>query len=90
MSHAKYTSEVVVARGKEIYQQQIQGKVEPEHNGKFLSLDIETGHYEIGTDDLTPTMRLPAKRPDASIYSLRIGFRAAHRIGSKISPIAIA
>lgn len=89
MSHAKYTSEDVVARGKEIYQQQIQGKVEPEHSGKFLSLDIETGDYEIGVDDLTPTMRLLAKRPNAPIYSLRIGFLAAHRIGSKVSSIAI-
>ena len=88
MSRVEYTSEVVVARGKAIYHQQIQGKVEPKHNGKFLSVDIETGDYEIGTDDLTPTMSLLAKRPNAPIFSLRIGFRAAHRIGSKISPTA--
>lgn len=85
MSHHKFTSEVVAVRGKEIYQQQIQEKVEPEHKGKFLSVDIETGDYEIGTDDLAPTMRLLAQRPDAVIYSLRIGFEAAHRMGFKLS-----
>lgn len=86
MSRTKmYTSEFVTARGKEIYQQQIQDKVEPEHNGKFLSVDIETGDYEIDTDDLSPSIRLLAKRPDAVIYSLRIGFPAAHRLGFKIS-----
>ena len=85
MSHNKFTSEFVAARGKEIYQQQIQDKVEPEHKGKFLSVDIKTGLYEIGTDDLRPTMRLLAKHPDAVIYSLRIGFKAAHRMGFKIS-----
>ena len=85
MPHNKFTSEVVAARGKEIYRQQIQNKVESEHRGKFLSVDIETGDYEIGTDDLVPTMRLLAKRPDAVIYSLRIGFKAAHRMGFKIS-----
>ena len=42
MSHNKFTSEFVAARGKEIYQQQIQDKVEPEHKGKFLSVDIDT------------------------------------------------
>ncbi len=84
MQHTDYTSEVVAIRGKEIYQQQIREKVEAEHKGKFLSVDIETGDYEIDTDDLSPTMRLLAKRPNAPIYSLRIGFRAAHRIGSKI------
>ncbi len=85
MPRSKYTSDVVAARGKEIYQQQIQEKVESEHRGKFLSVDIETGDYEIDTDDLSPTMRLLAKRPDAIIYSLRIGFEAAHRMGYKIS-----
>ena len=85
MSHDNYTSEVVASRGKQIYQQQIQDIVEPEHKGKFLSVDIETRDYEIGTDDLSPTMRLLAKRPDATIYSLRIGFRSAHRIGFKVS-----
>ncbi len=84
MPRPNYTSENVAARGKEIYQQQIRDKVEPEHKGKFLSVDIETGDYEIDTDDLSPTMRLLAKRPDAIIYSLRIGFPAAHRIGFKI------
>ena len=85
MSHNKFTSEFVADRGKEIYHQQIQEKVESEHKGKFLSVDIKTGDYEIDTDDLSPTMRLLAKRPDAIIYSLRIGFEAAHRIGYKIS-----
>ena len=85
MPRTDYTSEIVAARGKEIYQQQIQDIVEPEHKGKFLSVDIETGDYEIGTGDLSPTMRLLDKRPDAVIYSLRIGFPAAHRIGFKIS-----
>ncbi len=84
MQRPDYTSEVVAIRGKEIYQQQIREKVETEHKGKFLSVDIETGDYEIDTDDLSPTMRLLAKRPDAVIFSLRIGFQAAHRIGSKI------
>ena len=86
MPRTDYTSEDVAARGREIYQLQLRDKVEPEHKGKFLSVDIETGDYEIDTDDLSPTMRLLAKRPDAVIYSLRIGFPAAHRIGFKITP----
>ncbi len=43
MARIHYKPEDVVARGKEIYQKQIQDKVEPVHNGKFLSVDIETG-----------------------------------------------
>ncbi len=85
MPYSDYPPGTVAARGKEIYQQQIREKVEPQHKGKFLSVDIETGDYEIDTDDLSPSLRLLAKRPEAVIYSLRIGFRAAHRIGFKFS-----
>ena len=85
MPRTDYISEVVATRGKEIYQQQIQAKVESEHKGNFLAVDIETGDYEIDIGDLSPMMRLLAKRPDAVIFSLRIGFQAAHRIGFKIS-----
>lgn len=81
MTRTNYISEDVATRGKAIYQQKIRDKVEPEHKGKFLSVDIETGDYEIDSDDLSPTMRLLSKRPDAVIYSLRIGFEAAHRMG---------
>ncbi|MCY3551045.1 MAG: hypothetical protein OYL97_00985 [Candidatus Poribacteria bacterium] len=85
MPYSDYPPGTIAARGKEIYQQQIREKVEPQHKGKFLSVDIETGDYEIDTDDLSPSLRLLAKRPEAVIYSLRIGFRAAHRIGFKFS-----
>ena len=90
MPYSDYPPGTIAARGKEIYQQQIREKVEPQHKGKFLSVDIETGDYEIDgscwiTDDLSPSLRLLAKRPEAVIYSLRIRFRAAHRIGFKFS-----
>ena len=49
MPRPNYTSEDVAARGKEIYQLQLRDKVEPEHKGKFWSVDIETGDYEIDT-----------------------------------------
>ena len=65
MPYPNYTPEVVTARGEEIYQQQIRHKVEPEHKGKFLVLDIETGDYEIDAEDLEATMRLLSKHPKA-------------------------
>ena len=37
----------IAARGKEIYSHQFREKVESQHKGKFLTIDIETGAYEI-------------------------------------------
>ena len=85
MPYANYTPKEVSSRGEAIYEQQIRDKVETEHQGKFLVIDIETGEYEIDADDLMATKRLLAKRPDAILYGLRIGFPTAYRIGGHSS-----
>ncbi len=85
MAYANYTSETVGSKGEELYRQQLRAKVEPQHKGRFLALDIETGDYEIDDDELTSMTSLLEKRPVAVIYSLRIGARSVHRIGFRIS-----
>jgi len=81
MPYANYTPKEVSSRGEAIYEQQIRDKVETKNKGKFLVIDIETGKYEIDADDLMATKRLLAKRPDAILYGLRIGFPTAYQIG---------
>lgn len=87
MSESKYSTKEVVERGEAIYQEQIRKHVESDHHGEFLVLDILSGEYEIDPEDITATKRLMAKCPDAVIYGLRIGHRAAYRLGgfSKVS-----
>jgi hypothetical protein len=52
MTHPHYTRDEIVERGQALYDQQIREKVEPQHNGKFLVLDIETGEYEVDADSV--------------------------------------
>ncbi len=85
MPYSDYPHGSIAARGEEIYSHQLREKVESQHRGKFLTLDIETGAYEIDADEVASSMRLLEKHPEAVIYCLRIGFPAAHRIGFKIS-----
>jgi hypothetical protein len=81
MPYTNYTPEEVVERGEAIYERQLRAVVERPNKGQFLVVDIETGEYEIAADDLLATKRLLAKRPDAIVYGLRIGFPAAYRLG---------
>ena len=85
MPYTNYTSKEVASRGEAIYRQQIRGKVEPKHKGKFLVIDIETGEYEMSPDDLIATKRLLTKHPSAVIYGLQIGSPTAYRIGGHSS-----
>ena len=85
MSYSNYTPQEIESRGEAIYVRQIRDKVNPEHKGKFVVIEIESGAYEVNADDLAATKRLLANCPDAVIYGLRIGFPTAYRIGSGFS-----
>ena len=50
-----------------------------------MVVDIETGDYEIDADDLAATKRALAKRPDAVLYGLRIGYPTAYRLGGSFA-----
>lgn len=68
-----HTTEEVARRGQELYERKIRREVEPEHDGCFLVVDIESGDYEIADDDLTASDRMLVRRPDAMLYGLRVG-----------------
>jgi len=80
----RYSKEEFARRGQEIYDRDIRPRVESGNEGKFVAIDIETGAYEIDTDDYTATERLLARKPDAQIWLLRVGHRAAYRIGLRL------
>jgi hypothetical protein len=82
MDHLPYTKEEIAARGRAIYEQQIRHKVEPEHIGKFLVVDIETGDYEMDEDGHAASRRAYQKKPTGVRYGMRIGYPAWGRIGS--------
>lgn len=85
MSYAKYAPEEVEARGEEIYHQQIRPQVEAGNKGKFVVIDIETGEFEVDDDDLQATKRALAKRPEAVLYGVRIGYRTAYNLGEHLT-----
>jgi hypothetical protein len=79
----QFTSEEVVTRGKALYESEIRSHVETDENiGKLISIDIETGEYEIGDDrSLDAPRRLHSRHPDAAICTLRIGYKAVDVLG---------
>ncbi|MBD2388321.1 hypothetical protein [Cylindrospermum sp. FACHB-282] len=85
MPYPKLSGEEITQRGKELYQKSICPQVETAENiGKIISINVETGEYEIG-DDLTITSsRLQAKQADAPIWAGRIGFNAVYAVGGTL------
>jgi hypothetical protein len=81
MPNERFSPAEIAARGEAIYEREIRPQVESQCAGQFLVLDIETGDYEVGPDDLLATKRVLAKHPNAILHGLRIGHRAAYRLG---------
>ena len=72
----------VVQRGQTLYKQKIRALVDKaENKGKMLVINVETGEWELDADDVTAAKRAKARFGDAPLFSLRIGYPAAYRIG---------
>ncbi len=84
MDGSEYTKEEIARRGREIYERDIRSEVECDHDGRFLIVDITTGHYEVADDELTAFDRAEEKNPEGSFFGLRVGRRAAHRLGGRL------
>ena len=81
MAHPRYSSIEIAERGQALYEREIQGSLAASDRGKFLVLDIETGKYELDTDELAAVKRAQAKLPDGVFYILRVGHSAVYRLG---------
>lgn len=77
----RYPKEEFARRGDEIYERDIKPKLKPRDKGKFLAIDIETGDYEIDSDEMQVCHRLRERIPQAQIWLKRVGYAYVHRFG---------
>ena len=75
----------VELRGMALYDERIRSRVEETEKGKFVVIDIQSGEYEIDSDDATATARMRERRPGAITYAVRVGHPAAYRMGTRFS-----
>ena len=67
----------IAQKAKAIYESSIRAKVEPEHIGKYLVIDVETGEWDMDADDYAASLRMFDKKPEGRRFAVRIGHRAA-------------
>ena len=67
-------------RAEEVYDRLIRPALRPEDEGKFVAVAVESGDFEIDSDDFTATSRLLARRPGERLWLMRTGPSAAYRL----------
>lgn len=78
----RYTKEEAARLGDEIYNRDIRAQVEPDHRGKYIAIDIETGTWEMDADEIVAGDRLRARIPDAQTWMTRVGYGYIRRFGA--------
>ena len=75
----------IAERGARLYEQRLRPLLEPQHNGKYVVIDVETGEYELDADHLAASDRAAAKRPGAPLYAARVGAPTIGRVGGRLA-----
>ena len=67
-------------RAEEVYDRIIRPAMQPEDEGKYVAVAIESADFEIDADDYAATGRLLARHPGARLWLMRTGPAAAYRL----------
>ena len=81
MENGTYVKGEVAGRALEIYERTLRPEVEAGNMGKYLVIEIESENYDVDSDQIALMKRAKAKYPSSVLYLMRIGYRAAGRIG---------
>ena len=67
-------------KGIEIYARKYKAEYEQKYFGKFLTIDLKSEKAYLGDSDNATLRAALQDAPNSLFYTLRIGFRAAHRM----------
>lgn len=84
----RYSRDEVARRGDEIYEREVLPRLGAQDEGKFALIDVETGDYEVDSDEIAASDRLLARRPDAQVWIRQVGSRYARRFGPRFKTSA--
>ena len=65
-----------------MYDEKLRAQAERDHRGEFIVVDVYSGDYAFGRNDIDATTSMLAKRPDALVYGVRVGDDVAYRLGA--------
>jgi hypothetical protein len=84
-----WSVEEVALRAKQFYENDIRQHVEHGDNiGKMIVIDAETGEYGIDPTGVETALKLKHQKPNARLFTIRIGYDVAVSFGGAMERIA--
>ncbi|MBA2712660.1 MAG: hypothetical protein H0U55_03775 [Rubrobacteraceae bacterium] len=76
-----YTAPETLARCEAIYEREIRSKVEPEHAGGYLVVDVTTGDHSLSDNEIAAFESAEHENQGGRFHARRVRRTAVHRIG---------
>jgi len=70
----------VEARALEMFERHVRPRLSPADHGKLVVINMTTGEFEMGDDDLETLDTARKRFPDAELFTMRAGRPAAFRL----------
>jgi len=64
----------IAKRGEEIYFSVIQQQLEPQHNGDYVVIEVETGNFTYNSNPLVALKEAQQKYPGKLFHVIRVGY----------------
>jgi len=71
------------AKGERQYQR-LKSKLEPRYKGHILAIEVDSGEYVLGKDELKVALKAIKKFPGKKFSFFRIGYPAVHKLRVQI------
>ncbi len=80
-SKPRHTLDELAGLGGAIFHRQVRPTLQPDDDGKFVAIDVETGDYEMDEDDYAAVSRLLSRKPAADVWLMRAGYPTTYKMG---------
>ena len=74
----------IAAVGRAMYEE-LRSGLEASQWGRMVVIDVNTGDNEVGYDDVTTTLRLLERNPEAVTRGERVGYPAPYRASRRMT-----
>lgn len=71
------------AKGERLYQR-LKARLEPRHKGDIVAIEVESGQYLVGKDELQVALKAVKKFPGKQFSFFRIGYPAVHKLRIRV------
>lgn len=79
---AQEKTQELITSAKQTYANELAGKLEPEHIGEIVAIELGSNDYFVGEDEIEAADKARAAGHEGLLYFLRVGSPYAHRVMS--------